>query len=452
MKMPKANKKKRAATLVSPLNTHVNSRSGSEARKFDVDEDPSDSRSNSGSGRGSASRDITPNTHHSATMPELSERERRKVAKEEEMFRRQEEEQSGKQGKKKRNSGGSTLHTPSESKPKPPGFGARGYTDASTPKPSGLPSKPGRKPKTNSKPTPKTITKIVKRPTPNYVTTSVQCDMDKEEAEAKSAACSPRKPYLSLTTRLLQRCALNNTRRRSQPSPSQASKSSPDATMDIDETSVKQSSVTPEPVEAPQTKDVEMQDAGDANGQHQHVQLPNGKSPSLDHPPSLPVNPPAPPWPSQPSHTSKPPDPHEQPLHKSPEMHISMPPPPSNPFGPSNAQPTSTSLTMTPTSIAGTPASALPPALIHQTSSQSAAAASPMKKKMSLSDYTKRNKAKDKENVEAVKSERESSPASVVSAGGGGVVPPLKTTGGIGGESAVVEDVGMEDAPATSAG
>ena len=63
---------------------------------------------------------------------------------------------------------------------------------------------------------------------------------------------------------------------------------------------------------------------------------------------------------------------------------------------------------------------------------------------MSLSDYSQRRKAKDKENVEA-RTDRESSPASVAS---GPVVPPLLSQGSeaaAAGEQAIVEDVGMED-------
>lgn len=436
VKMPKANKKKKAAPQISPLNTHVNSRSGSEARKIDVDDDPSDSRSTSGSGRGSASRDITPNTHYSATMPELSERERRKVAKEEEMFRRQEEEQTGKHGKKKRNSGGSTLHTPSDPKPKQPGFGpSRAYADAGTLKQSGLPSKPGRKPKAVRKTPSEIITKVVKRPTPNYVNSSVQCDMDKVEAEARSPSDSPRKTYLSLTTRLLQRCALNNTRRRGPHSPSQASKSSPTAPIDIEVTSVKQGSVTPEPMEVCGAKEVEMRDVIGASEPPTQAGIPNDfQSRDAGEESSLPVNPPAPPWPSQPSHTSKPLD-SEQPLHKAQDMHISMPPPAPNPFAQPPSAASSAAITMTPGSITG-----LPPNLVAQTSN----AASPMKKKMSLSDYTKRSKAKDKENIEA-KAERDSSPASVAS---GPIVPPLQAQGSEKPAESAVEDVSMEDAGA----
>lgn len=449
IRMPKSSRKKKGAPQISPLNTHVNSRSGSEARKLDVDEDPSDSRSNSGSGQGSASRDITPNTHYSAAIPELSERERKKLAKEEEMFRRQEEEQIGKTGKKKRNSGGSTLHTPSDPRPKPHAFAPpRGYSDVGTSKQSGLPSKPGRKPKSNSKTTPKTITKIVKRPTPNYTHSEVQCDMDKDLAEARYPADSPRKTYLSLTTRLLQRCALNNTRRRGHHSPSQASKSSPSGIMENDEASMKQHSPTPEPMSAPEVQDVEMQDVdSEAVQQHplnrQPIHLADASASSLGHQSGLPVNPSVPPWPSQPSHTSKLPESDQPPL-KSPDMHISMPPPPSNPFAGSSALTSGNSITMTPNSITGsalatTPASALPPSLLSQASN----AASPMKKKMSLSDYTKRSKAKDKENVET-KTERESSPASVAS---GPIVPPLQAQGNE--QSAAeqaVDDVSMEDA------
>ena len=456
-KMPKPSKRKRAAPHISPLNTHVNSRSGSEARKVEPDDDPSDSRSTSG--RGSASRDNTPNTHYSATVLNVSERERKKLAKEEEMFRRQEEEKSGKQGKKKRTSGGSTLNTPSDPKPKQQAFGpSRGYADAGTSKQAGLPSKPGRKPKNPPKPPPKTITKIVKRPKPDYTDSSTQCDLDQEEANARPKP--KRRQYMSLTTLLLQRCALNNTRRPSgqSSSTSDTDRSSSQDAMDVDQPPVQSPVLTHKSNESTKSiansndKDAEMQDVDDddtaSQTQEQSNHSVSGALAAIAQP-SLPINPPAPPWPSQPSHTTRPPESESaehnaQSHHKNLDMHIAMPPPSSNPFasspGPSSLSsqtPNANPLLSAP--IATTPASFLPPSLPAQVS-----VSSPQKKKMSLSDYSQRRKAKDKENVEA-RTDRESSPASVAS---GPVVPPLLSQGSeaaAAGEQAIVEDVGMED-------
>ena len=78
-----------------------------------------------------------------------------------------------------------------------------------------------------------------------------------------------------------------------------------------------------------------------------------------------------------------------------------------------------------------------------------AVAPSPARKKLSLSDYTKRSKAKDKDSHPSA--DRESSPASVAS---GPIVPPLLPTlseaAGAGESSSAVEDdVKMEDAVTT---
>jgi hypothetical protein len=218
---PPRSKKRRTNQHISPINTNaLNSRSGSEARRVDNDEDSVHSRSTSGS----ASRDITPNTHYStndisSAVPELSERERKKLAKEEEMFRRQEEESSGKQAKKKRSSAGSNVNTPtlppSAKQSSFPVVPSSRYTDAGTSRPSPTSNttskvhvrQKSRTAKISSKP----VTAVVKRPKPEYVDCSVQCDMDEEEAKARAATPMRKRNFMPLRQRLLERCARNNS-------------------------------------------------------------------------------------------------------------------------------------------------------------------------------------------------------------------------------------------------
>ena len=462
-KMSKA-KRKKAGQHISPLNTQVNSRSGSEALKADPDDEPTDSRSASSStGGGSASRDITPNTHYSqagslSTVPELSERERKKLAKEEEMFRRQEEERNGKPGKKKRNSAGSTANTPTATSSKQLGFGGPSrYADAGTAaKQTGLPAKPGRRPKSANaqKTPPKTITKIVKRPKPDYVNAEVQCDLDKEEAEKRAQASPPRRPFLSTTQRLLQRCALNNARRRGPAAVAEAVKVMKiDDRMDVDSGSGGVSPTPkeePEPAERPETsKDTDMEDSSpvdqptasaDLEGAETQEKLAAPSSPSISS--HLPEELPAPPWPSQIAHSA--PDAPAPPpqLHKPIDMHIQMPPPQGNLFP--GQPPLSAG---SPNTLTHSPATLTAPTPIFSPTVTAAVTPGPARKKMSLSDYTKQKKAKDKESNEATKAERDSSPASVAS---GPAVPGLNPSPSdvarvMESGSAVEEDVKMED-------
>lgn len=466
VKMPKA-KRKKAGQHISPLNTHVNSRSGSEALKADLDDEPTDSRSASGSaGRGSASRDLTPNTHYShtgsmSTAPEASERERKKLAKEEEMFRRQEEERSGKTGKKKRNSAGSTSNTPTATSSKQLSYnGSSRYADAGTSKQTGLPSaKPGKRPKSlNAQTTPpKTITKIVKRPKPDYVNAEVQCDLDKEEAETRAQASPPRRPFLSTTQRLLQRCALNNARRRGPAAVAEAVKLMKiDDKMEVDRGPGRlppPPREEPEPMLRPDTsKDTEMEDTGlddddpGISAQVEAVEQSENPSPSSPTVPShLPKEPPAPPWPSQIAHsTPEAPLPPSQP-HKPPEMHIQMPPPSANPFNGLTPLSATSPNSLTGSVTTHSPAALTGPFPMFSPAVTAAVTPSPARKKISLSDYTKQKKAKDKESE--AKPERESSPASVAS---GSTVPGLHPSHSdvsriMESGSAVEDDVKMED-------
>ncbi|KAF2725727.1 hypothetical protein K431DRAFT_317205 [Polychaeton citri CBS 116435] len=450
MKVPKGRKKK--GQQISPVNTSlvVNSRSGSEVHKVDPD-DQSDSRSTSGSvGHGSASRDITPNTHYSAngstTMPEMSERERKKLAKEEEMFRRQEEEAHGKQNKKKRGSAGSALNTPAATSSKPfnfPVIPSAKYADAGTGKQIGLPiGKPSAKrprPLTAQKQVKAPIVRVVKKPKPEYT--------DAEEA-ALQPPQSPNatKQYISITQRLLER-----KRGRSQAGIETGKQpqatSRPLSHSDATGPAIQATRTSPSPAE-----DTEMADAHGDHESHakQDEASPNQimagdsaivSSPASEAPPAVDVTIPPSPLVHKPS---------QSPTSEKLEMHIDMPPPSNNAFA------TAAFVTGAGSNAAQSPApmvtTTAPPLLSPAVTAS--VNPGPARKKLSLSDYTKRSKAKDREfvNGDSAKSERESSPASVVSAtaGNGPVVPPLRPSSSEArklseGSNAVEEDVKMED-------
>ncbi|KAF2161871.1 hypothetical protein M409DRAFT_69413 [Zasmidium cellare ATCC 36951] len=443
----KPKSKKRKANHISPINTNaLNSRSGSEARKVDPDDDGTDSRSTSGSaGRGSASRDITPNTHYStngtsSTLPELSERERKKLAKEEEIFRRQEEERVGKQAKKKRNSAGSSLNTPSATSSKQLGFPPTNskYVDAGNSRQSGLPAKTmsGRKPKTqkvSSRPPSRTI----KRVRPIYVEHEVQCDLDAEEAQQRAPTPSSRRPYLTMRQRLIELCARNN----STGSDSVSNAATPTIQTaplleKMPTANEPASSSSPKPSPQPNTSDdVDMADApGEEDKASSPVDVKDNvvaaqddaskSSPAVDLSATKSTSPAV--------------------ESKTGDMHLQMPPPPANPFSQAVQPLSAGSPTTTTNNVVQSPATLGTPS-IFSPSVSAAVAPSPAKKKLSLSDYTRR-KAKDKD-VETSK-ERDSSPASTNS---GPVVPPLRPSSSAEaraaeGGSAIDEDVKMEDA------
>ncbi|WPG99542.1 Hypothetical protein R9X50_00235900 [Acrodontium crateriforme] len=455
LKVPKT-KRKKANHHVSPLNTHtVNSRSGSEVRRGDGDDEPTDSRSVSGSGGGSASRDITPNTHYSANgslsnVPELSERERKKLAKEEEMFKRQEEERTGRQGKKKRSSAGSNLNTPSATSTS--SAKQVKYTDSGTARQSGLPAKrPGRPKGSSSRASANRASKVVPLSKPVYVDADTQCDMDQEDAEERAAqrAAAPVQTYISTTQRLLQRCALNNSRRKVSASPPKSSKSADDdGPMDLDSKSVvaepeqlkenlaESESGTATPPPAPSTTvDTQMEDVDDDGDPTSHQdeetnkltkaeREPTSSSPVASHPSSDPAGPL---WQSKASPGSDTADATPAEGHKPTNMHVSMPPP-------------ATVGWITSAAAHSSPMSLNLPTLVFSPSVTAAVQPSPMRKKLSLSDYTKRSKAKDKP-------ERDGSPASVAS---GPTGPPLQASASDmqrEGSQAIEEeqDVKMED-------
>lgn len=416
-------RRKKAAHILSPddqnpnSTSNTNSRSGSEVRRLENEDDMTDVRSVSGSYRGSASRDITPNTHYSAVVPEMSEREKKKLMREEEMFRRQEEE-SGRKNRK-RHSGATPLQAQSST------LSSKQSSEPSSSRRSTVskrPSRPARSGKSSEDRTPR----------PVYVDSAIQCDMDNDDPPERSMPSPPkRKQYLSVTQRLLRRCASNNLKRKADsetPIGSPANDAHPDDTMDLDhqEQSPKSvaaaSEVTPlSPVSikhadenmaeasAPRPAslspafgpvDADMHDV-DHHDHHRATPPPNHVAPSsscnsaspstsksdiLSHPP---MDPPPPPW----SHKDAPSiaevhaaSPESRKAH--PDMHLTMPPPP-------NAATSPPLLTQSPAIL--TPGVSNIP--LFSPSVTAAVNPSPARKKLSLSDYTKRNKVQQNRDI-----------------------------------------------------
>jgi hypothetical protein len=494
-------RKKKTGPQISPLNTHaVNSRSGSEARKVDVDDEAADSRSTSGSAeRGSASRDITPNTHYSANgTAEMSERERRKLAKVEELFSKQDEQASSKQSKKKRSSAGSALNTPSATSSKQLGLPTSStsrYADSGTSKQSGLPSTKNSsskrpKPVATSSTASKESIKRARTPRAVYVDSSVQCDMSDEEAAQRPEPPRIRRPFVSLQQRLLQRCARNNTLNRECQLSIRAKAIEEQSKMDVDASSSADAQRMPSihsPEDAPKpdantasstippNDDVDMSEHHPADGTESIIADENtarhdtppptlkeshadSSSPNHSQPPAhslaestsheAPESDQAPPPDLSPPTRSTEPS-------ESPDMRISMPPPPASPFAATQQHVTNATLNngivQSPAALG--PAGAAGP--IFSPSVTAAVATGPTRKKLSLSDYTRRKKEQPSDS----KPDRESSPASVASGPtSAAVVPSLQASSSEiksaqeSGSAVVDDDVKMDDAgPSSSA-
>jgi len=178
---------------------------------------------------------------------------------------------------------------------------------------------------------------------------------------------------------------------------------SPDATSK--QTSIV-NSVTP-PAIPDSSKDVEMKDAVDEGEQFamstpekrekenipQSSSSPTGETlGQSSHPP---IQPPAPPWP-----VSIPPTPNKSPSPRPTGLHVTLPPVPTFSVATQAQTPTTPSAAGTPplnTSMSGGPVALSPSSLqphppLFSPSIQSAIAPSPMKKKLSLSDYSSRKK------------------------------------------------------------
>ena len=220
------------ANKTSPPSTGqaTNSRAASEGMKQREDDDRDDNRSTSSSVRSKPrSREITP--HGIALGQELSVREKRKIAALEKTFENLEQDKhQPAQKKKKRNSGGSNLNTPSVgtskqlghiviSQPNTPSISSgphymiagasqttTGSSVAQNSHSSGPPNVLHGHNKRSSQPnTPSTASPLIRQ---NYVDSSMQTDTEENDDWYKSADThiTPRRPFISLTKRLLLRC------------------------------------------------------------------------------------------------------------------------------------------------------------------------------------------------------------------------------------------------------
>lgn len=118
-KLVKSKKLRKNGTQISPLSTGhaTNSRAGSESlHRINTEDDPVDSRSVSGSSRSKpGSRDNTPMTHATTNATygsglQISDREKRKILAEERLFEQQQHNEQHTTKRRKRNSGASTSN------------------------------------------------------------------------------------------------------------------------------------------------------------------------------------------------------------------------------------------------------------------------------------------------------------------------------------------------------
>ncbi|KAF2662682.1 hypothetical protein K491DRAFT_579026, partial [Lophiostoma macrostomum CBS 122681] len=428
----------------SPLSTGhaTNSRAGSEPQiRNGGDDDNVDSRSTSGSHK-SSSRDITPATHFSVDGGELkmSDRERRKLQQQERLFEQLEydEQHKGKRGK--RNSAGSTLNTPGLSSSvrfdqRPVLLGADmleqrqlGHTEAS-------PSYRGPREHANgvarkiSGNSSKSNGRAAAKPKPVYVDSSTQTDPGKFSAPPTPMILPKArviKRPISFKHKLLQQAIEDRQQRdrnrsasvktearspalkdvsSSKPSPTPSGAYHGDQTMgdavtDIQPitTATTTDSILAKEESSVPSVDVEMKEADDEcapPSSPQQEEMADAPTPAsftnTSDPPMQPL-PPAPPWPSSAIPTPSIEQvhvPESAPSPKPADLHIALPPPESAPSI------LSTNPVTTPGSISGNGIAQSPVGVASAPSPFSPSVTNavnpgPMRKKLSLSDYTSR--------------------------------------------------------------
>jgi hypothetical protein len=397
-------KKAKNKQAISPLSTGqaTNSRAGSENNRTHDDDDQADSHSVSGSSRSkSHSRDQTPTNlgildANPVLGADLTAREKRKIAMAEKTFEKMFEQGHNVQKKKKRASGGPALNTPgvgqthqlghtSSSMPNTPGAGGRpspSYADAGTAnRYSGSPPplksanahrrlniSPG---KTSA---PNTPSPLSSAPRPTYVDHSVQTEPDETE-QADSPPPKMRK-FSTPNQRLLKRVLEDRAR--------------------FDQQRLENSAIPPEPVSSSQlpspatsksSDDVEMKDAfGPNSSPRSSPTLGRRSSDSSSVTKVRAVGVPTP-LPSQAAHTYA----HLHPPNGQRLQLSTLPPVPSFSSGATPATPaTIASPVVNTPSVTQSPCSFAAGSNSHHGLSTITVAPSPVKKKLSLADYTSR--------------------------------------------------------------
>jgi hypothetical protein len=461
-------KKAKTKSIASPLDTGrgSTSRAGSETIKHPEEDDVAvDSRSTSGSARGQPrSRDLSPTA---TGLSELSTREKRKIADAEKQFQQleQQDHRPTTQRKKKRVSGPLAQSPAAVSTATQAGsFAAhRGSTKSLHLDTAGRSRSPttamspgfvaagrhGSPRKTSGSITPFAHSPL-SRPTPTYVDSAIQCDMDEVEYQAaREALPQPRPAFVPRTVRILQRFKADRLRAQElarqqlssagSDSAVTAGSSSP-ALIDSPITKQEKSDVIMSdsiPHELPHQPDVEMQD----------VTRPLS-SDSVQTDVSKPVIPP--PWPSTAAHNTR------LPSVTTPErgnLRVSMPPPSFPNFSATGSPGSMSAASLaSPITVDTSPHATVPPP------SAIAPTPTPAKKKLSLGDYLIRRgtmatptseKPQSSVQVNAVPStlKSPSTPGSGPTTSADGAQTPTKPSPDGKSEALGSPDVAMKDAP-----
>ena len=381
----KSRKPKTHAVSPTSAGNPANSRAPSEGHLDDVgDNDSGSSRSKP------PSRDMTPARQGSfdtlGILTEPTDRDKRKVAMVEDSFRRMEQQQPPR--KKKRTSDGNTsgsnkARTSKSHSQGPNGIGERRYVDAGTNRSmSGSPSSSvsphtlsRSRPQSSTNPCPTQLGRSSQGPPLEYRDASVQTDhVDGEWFSPQRELPKPKKRFVSLSKRLLEsrhRLRADGEDRRGSITESPTSVTSAMVKMDIDSPSMKQTARFPssEPVKVISLPVVP-----------HHAEL-DADAAMTDAPPMSPTD-------TRPSSTTTTPDAGLATKATSPDLRVQMPPPSlfnasSVSVSPANSAPVSGSI------VQSTFPSNLPNPFGQVSVNGTAAQPSPVKKKLSLSDYTK---------------------------------------------------------------
>ncbi|KAK8119438.1 PHD-finger domain-containing protein [Apiospora kogelbergensis] len=369
---------------VSPTSTGnpANSRAPSEGHLDDGgDNDSGSSRSKP------PSRDMTPARQGSfdtlGILTEPTDRDKRKVAMVEDSFRRMEQQQPPR--KKKRTSDGNSSGTTKvrTSKSHSQGPSERRYVDAGTNRSmSGSPSSsvspstiPRGRPQSSTQHWPTRSGRSSEGPQPEYRDASVQTDhVDGEWFSPQREIPKPKKRIVSLSKRLLEsrhRLRADEEERRGSLTASPTSVTSAMVKMDLDSPSLKQAASFPSPEVA---KDVSVPVAP------HHAEV-AADAAMVDAPPMSPTD-------TRPSPVATTPNTSLTAKTKSPDLRVQMPPPsmfPASSVSASPATPASAAGSIVQSPFASSLTNPFGQALVNGL----AAHPSPVKKKLSLSDYTK---------------------------------------------------------------
>lgn len=385
-------KKTKTKSTASPQDTNLASigrasisRAGSETTKHpDEDDAGADSRSTSGSARGQPrSRDLSPNTQG----PELSSRERRKVADVEKQFEQLENNQRSTTSRKKKRVSGTSAQSPT---------GQTGYSGShpvsktlhldtsithsrSSTMAGSLPvGRHGSPRKVSGHNTPFSRSPLAR---PIYVDAAIQADADVEDDP--SPPPQRRVSFVPMTIRLLQRFRLDR-QQSEEIARQQLSSAGSDSVGPIGSLSP---SLTQSPATGLDKPDVPMWDVGTLQSPlapptaSSDVEMRDFQPDAAQANEDLSKPPIPPPWPSTAAHNTRIPTP-SSPLADRGNLRVAMPPP-SIPAIPPTMSPGSAS-TASPTTFDTSPLSTMPAA------PSSLPTPTPAKKKLSLGDYLSR--------------------------------------------------------------